>query len=123
MVAWAGDKRPVWERVCARYGGRPEAFDWGTWQFLEWSLGKTWTTVASSAKARRFGWRRVDDTGEAWIDTFKTLASAGVIPGPAALRSGDGDGDGDDGDDEGGDAPELGTRDGGAGLNSNGIVS
>lgn len=93
MVDWAKDKRPVWESICAKYGGRPEAFDWGTWQFFEWSLGKTWTTVASNAKARRFGWKRIDNTHDAWIDTFKTLASAGVIPSPASLRSGEDDSD------------------------------
>lgn len=85
LVEWAKDKRPVWERICAKYGGKPEAFDWGTWQFFEWSLGKTWPTVASNAKARRFGWKRIDDTHDVWIDTFKTLATAGIIPSPAAL--------------------------------------
>ncbi|KAK2601232.1 hypothetical protein N8I77_010696 [Diaporthe amygdali] len=85
LVEWAIDKRPVWERICAKYGGKPEAFDWGTWQFFEWSLGKTWPTVASNAKARRYGWKRIDNTHDAWIDTFKTLANAGVIPTRAAL--------------------------------------
>lgn len=85
LVAWAIDKRSVWERICAKYGGKPEAFDWGTWQFFEWSLGKTWPTVASNAKARRYGWKRIDNTYDAWIDTFKTLANAGVIPTQAAL--------------------------------------
>lgn len=87
MVEWARDKRQVWERICAKYGGRPEAFDWGTWQFFEWSLGKTWPTVATNAKARRFGWKRIDNTYDAWIDTFKTLANAGVIPSQASLQA------------------------------------
>ncbi|KAG8163754.1 hypothetical protein KVR01_007051 [Diaporthe batatas] len=51
LVEWAKDKRPVWDRICAKYGGKPEAFDWGTWQFFEWSLGKRWPTIASNAKA------------------------------------------------------------------------
>ncbi len=32
MVEWAKDKKPVWERVCEKYGGKPEAFDWGSVQ-------------------------------------------------------------------------------------------
>lgn len=117
MVEWAKDKRPVWEKICAKYGGKPEAFDWGTWQFFEWSLGKSWTTVASNAKARRFGWKRIDNTYDAWIDTFKTLASAGVIPSQTALRSSEED----DGDtvQQVGNTPGLRPQDNGVGLRMN----
>ncbi|KAL4974756.1 hypothetical protein BDW66DRAFT_161055 [Aspergillus desertorum] len=55
MSEWAAEKRPVWESICAKYGGNPEAFDWGTWAFFDWGIGKAWPTLSSISKARRFG--------------------------------------------------------------------
>ncbi|GME64624.1 uncharacterized protein K452DRAFT_275951 [Neofusicoccum parvum] len=85
LVDWASDKRPVWESICRKYGGRVEAFDWGTWAFFDWSLGKTWVTIASVAKARKFGWKRIDNSYDAWIDTFRSFANAGILPQQSAL--------------------------------------
>ncbi|EKG11792.1 hypothetical protein MPH_11288 [Macrophomina phaseolina MS6] len=87
MVEWASNKRHIWERICRKYGGKVEAFDWGTWAFFDWSLGKTWVTVASTAKARKFGWTRIDNSYDAWIDTFRSFANAGILPQrPAVLE-------------------------------------
>lgn len=55
MVEWAKDKRPVWEAVVNKYGGKPEAFDWGTWGFFNWATGKSWCTISSITKARKYG--------------------------------------------------------------------
>lgn len=80
MADWAKDKKAVWEEVCDKYGGSKEAFDWGTWGFFDWSIGKAWPTIMSISKARKFGWNRYDDTLETWIETFKTFANAGILP-------------------------------------------
>ena len=80
MADWAKDKKAVWEKVCDKYGGSKEAFDWGTWGFFDWSIGKAWPTIMSVSKARKFGWNRYDDTFETWVETFKTFANAGVLP-------------------------------------------
>ncbi|POS76164.1 hypothetical protein DHEL01_v205434 [Diaporthe helianthi] len=52
LVEWAKDKKPAWERVVAKNGGNREAFDWATWDLLDWSLGAAWLTVVSVTKAR-----------------------------------------------------------------------
>ncbi|KAG8166919.1 hypothetical protein KVR01_002608 [Diaporthe batatas] len=52
MVEWAKDKRPAWERVVAKNGGNCEAFDWATWDILDWGLGEGWLAITSVAKAR-----------------------------------------------------------------------
>lgn len=85
MVEWAQDKRQVWETICRKYGGKVEAFDWGTWAFFDWSLGKTWVTIASTAKARKLGWKRIDNSHDAWIETFRSFANAGILPHQSAI--------------------------------------
>ncbi|KAG2421071.1 hypothetical protein HFD88_000687 [Aspergillus terreus] len=85
MVEWAKDKKPVWERVVAKYGGKVETFDWGTWGFLNWATGKSWLTISSMNKARKFGWHRTDNTFDAWIETYRSFENAGVLPSRRAL--------------------------------------
>ncbi|KAL5046074.1 hypothetical protein BDW71DRAFT_70485 [Aspergillus fruticulosus] len=86
MSDWAADKRPAWESICAKYGGNPEAFDWGTWAFFDWGIGKAWPTLSSISKARRFGWNRYDDTFESWVETFRAFENAGVLPRGRVMR-------------------------------------
>ncbi|KAF4458635.1 NAD-dependent epimerase dehydratase [Fusarium albosuccineum] len=80
MIEWAKDKKPVWERVVAKHGGTVEAFDWGTWDFFDWAVGKAWCTISSVSKARKFGWTRFDDTYDTYIETFHAFENAGVLP-------------------------------------------
>ncbi|KAH7389970.1 hypothetical protein BKA66DRAFT_489447 [Pyrenochaeta sp. MPI-SDFR-AT-0127] len=77
---WAKDKKPIWEALCKKHGGNPEAFDWGTWWFLDWAVGKPHPTVMSSNKARKMGWARFDDTYDTYFESIKALEHAGVIP-------------------------------------------
>ncbi|KAF4548074.1 Hypothetical protein D9617_32g091940 [Elsinoe fawcettii] len=86
METWAQGKREVWDRVCDKYGGSKEAFDWGTWGFFDWSIGKAWPTLSSISKARKYGWNRYDDTYETWVETFRTFANAGVLPSERAVK-------------------------------------
>ncbi|KAH7061963.1 nucleoside-diphosphate-sugar epimerase GsfE [Paraphoma chrysanthemicola] len=80
MIDWARDKKPYWESVCRKYGGNPDAFDWGTWGFFDWMSGRTWPTLGTTNKARKYGWTRVDDTRESWYETFRSFEAAGVLP-------------------------------------------
>jgi hypothetical protein len=80
MVEWANDKREVWEKVVSKYGGKVDAFDWGTWGFFNWATGKSWLTISSMSKARDFGWHRSDRTLDTWIETYRSFENAGVMP-------------------------------------------
>ncbi|KAH7016740.1 hypothetical protein EDB80DRAFT_873480 [Ilyonectria destructans] len=80
MEDWAKDKKHIWERVVVKYGGSAEAFDWGTWQFVDWALGKSWSTLSSVSKARKFGWMRSDDTYDTYVETFNAFENAGILP-------------------------------------------
>lgn len=80
MADWAQGKKEVWQRIAAKYGGHPDAFDWGTWDFFDWALGKAWYTIGSISKARKFGWKRYDDSLDAWTQTFRSFENAGILP-------------------------------------------
>ncbi|KAF2033549.1 hypothetical protein EK21DRAFT_109017 [Setomelanomma holmii] len=80
MIDWARDKRPDWMSICQKYGGNADAFDWETWGFFDWSIGKTWPTLGTNNKARRYSWTKVDDTLESWFETYKTFEAAGILP-------------------------------------------
>ncbi|KAL4876183.1 NAD-dependent epimerase/dehydratase [Aspergillus karnatakaensis] len=81
------DKRDIWARVVQKYGGRLDAFDWGTWGFFNWATGKSWITISSINKARKYGWTRNDNTFETWIETYRSFDNAGVLPSHRALAS------------------------------------
>lgn len=80
MTEWSKDKKEVWARVVAKHGGQLEAFDWGTWDFFDWAVGKAWCTISSVSKARKFGWQRYDDTYDTYIEAFQSFENAGVLP-------------------------------------------
>lgn len=80
MVEWAKDKRPVWEQVVKKYGGKSETFEWGTWGFFNWATGKSWSTISSINKARKFGWQRNDRTLDTWIETYRSFENTGILP-------------------------------------------
>ncbi|KAH7139958.1 hypothetical protein B0J13DRAFT_586462 [Dactylonectria estremocensis] len=82
MAEWAKDKKQIWEKVVAKYGGSADAFGWGTWDFVDWALGKAWSTVSSVSKARKFGWTRSDSTYDTYIETFNAFENAGILPPP-----------------------------------------
>lgn len=80
MMEWSKDKRPTWERLVAKHGGNPKAFDWGTWDIIDWGLGEGWYAFTSINKARKFGWTRHDDTYDTFVQTFQSFENAGVLP-------------------------------------------
>lgn len=80
ILEWSKDKRPVWERVVAKYGGKVEAWDWTSWDSVMWAMGRSWPTIASMSKARRFGWTRYDDSHDNYFQTIRSLENADILP-------------------------------------------
>lgn len=80
MADWAKGKKEVWQRIVAKHGGHPDAFDWGTWDYFDWAMGKSWPTIGTVSKARKYGWKRYDDSLDAWTNTFRSFENAGVLP-------------------------------------------
>ncbi|KAJ5679258.1 NAD-dependent epimerase/dehydratase [Penicillium macrosclerotiorum] len=88
MKEWATGKRLIWEQIVSKYGGKTEAFDWATWGFFNWATGRSWITVSSVHKARKFGWTRSDRTLDTWIETYRSFENSGVLPSRSALLGG-----------------------------------
>lgn len=80
LVEWSKDKGEAWSRIVEKYGGKQEVFGWAAWGHLNWGMGRAWSTLLSVNKARKFGWSRHDDTIEAWLQTYKVLENAGILP-------------------------------------------
>ncbi|KAG8163154.1 hypothetical protein KVR01_007632 [Diaporthe batatas] len=80
MEDWARGNKDVWQQVVAKYGGHKDAFNWGTWDFFDWALGKGWCTIGTVSKARKYGWTRYDDSYDVWIKTFRSFENAGILP-------------------------------------------
>jgi hypothetical protein len=99
MSDWAKDKRKVWDAIVDKYGGKKETFDWGTWQFFDWSTGKHWrkfdgrppkhffltkptATISSMSKARKYGYQGYIDSYDCYVESFKevsTLTSSWIL--------------------------------------------
>lgn len=79
---WMKDKRPVWERIVEKRGGRLNAFEACNWHGLEWADRREWPIFPSVTKARRYGWSRVDTASECWFGSFKAFENAGILPRP-----------------------------------------
>ncbi|KAF5230059.1 hypothetical protein FANTH_13989 [Fusarium anthophilum] len=70
FAEWHKDKKQVWER-----------------DFFDWAVGKAWLTIGSVGKARKFGWKRYDDTYDTYVETFRAFENAGVLPYADVLRA------------------------------------
>lgn len=80
LVEWVKDKRPAWDRVVEKHGGKKETFDYAAWGHLSWVMGRAWSTLLSVEKARKYGWKRYDSTYDTWIKTYKVLEGTGILP-------------------------------------------
>ena len=80
LTEWAKGKEYIWHRLTAKHGGNPSAFQWATWDFFDWAIGKAWYTFGTVSKARKFGWDRYDDSYDAWTQTFRSFENAGILP-------------------------------------------
>lgn len=83
LAEWAQDKKPVWERIVAKYGGDPEAFQLDAFQLMNWYITPAPNMkpfISTVVKARQFGWNHSDDTYQSWLNTMRAYENAGVLP-------------------------------------------
>ncbi|GLA90027.1 hypothetical protein AtubIFM56815_005574 [Aspergillus tubingensis] len=83
LAEWAQDKKPVWERIVAKYGGDPEAFQLDAFQLMNWYITPAPNMkpfITTVVKARQFGWNHSDDTYQSWLNTMRAYENAGVLP-------------------------------------------
>lgn len=89
LVEFMADKGPVWDRLVARHGLRPYAYeDVVSWGFGDAIFGSDWDIVRSTLKARRFGFDEFTDTEEMFLGLFRQLEADHVIPPAGAVAAG-----------------------------------
>lgn len=87
LVEFMADKAPIWDRVIARYGLTPLAFEQAAaWAFGDFVFGCEYDVVSDVGKARRAGFdRMVIDTETMFLNHFERLRADRVLP--PCLRS------------------------------------
>jgi nucleoside-diphosphate-sugar epimerase len=77
------DKGPVWERVVARAGLVPHAWEEvAAWGFADAVFASDWDIVRSTLKARAHGFHAFVETETMFLGLFDELERARVIPAP-----------------------------------------
>lgn len=90
LAEWARDKGTVWQEITDKYGGNADAFQGQNFLMLDnlfSPLVPGVTFLTTIQKARRFGWKRIDDSEEAWVSTFRSYENAGVLPYPESYQA------------------------------------
>ncbi|KAJ5335032.1 hypothetical protein N7452_007435 [Penicillium brevicompactum] len=90
LVEWARDKEEVWNRIVAKYGGREDCFQLDGFAMLNWgfnpSIDIKTPFMSTVAKARKFGWNRIDDSYEAYDRSFRSYENTGILPSSRQFR-------------------------------------
>jgi len=74
------NNKDVWDRLAKRDNLDSSAFDYGTWGFIDFVLGRAYDDHASMNKARKYGWTTKIDTSERYLKCFDRLRQMKIIP-------------------------------------------
>jgi hypothetical protein len=75
------DKEPLWHTLVQRHGLRPLALaEIANWDYADMSFRKDWDQIASTIKARQFGFHECVDTEEMFIDQLERFRAERVLP-------------------------------------------
>jgi nucleoside-diphosphate-sugar epimerase len=82
LSKWAEreDVKHAWDTLAKREGLVQEAFGQATWDFLNFTLGRSYDLVISMSKARRLGWTGYQDTWSALDGVFEKLEQEKILP-------------------------------------------
>jgi nucleoside-diphosphate-sugar epimerase len=81
LQEFMADKAPVWDRIVAKHGLRPNRFeDLAGWKFGDFVFSSEWDVISDCGKARRAGFCETVDTEEMFLRLFTTLRKQSIIP-------------------------------------------
>ncbi|CAG8228947.1 unnamed protein product [Penicillium salamii] len=84
LLEWVRGKEEVWKSIVEKYGGRADSFQTGGFAMLNWGFNPTIDIktpfMSTVAKARKFGWTRLDDSYDAYYRSFQSYENAGILP-------------------------------------------
>lgn len=76
---WAEDNKDKLEDVAKKLNIDPKAFEYATWDFLDFTTSRTWKDQASIKRLRDFQWVEDVPVWEGYKATFDDLKNFGVI--------------------------------------------
>ncbi|GAA5911664.1 hypothetical protein JCM6882_006934 [Rhodosporidiobolus microsporus] len=78
---WSASQQSTFDNLVAEQGLDKKAFDYATWDFLDFGTARTWPDQASLDEARSIGWdKSVDTFEEGFKKVFERLKELKVIP-------------------------------------------
>jgi nucleoside-diphosphate-sugar epimerase len=84
LAEFMADKGPVWERIVARHGLLPYAFEQVVaWDFGDAVFASEFDNITSTVKARRHGFPDCIDTEDMFAELFADLRARRILPPPA----------------------------------------
>ncbi|UJR26448.1 hypothetical protein I4U23_007778 [Adineta vaga] len=72
--------KETWDRLVKHNRLDSSAFDYATWNFIDFVLGRAFDDHGDMTKARKFGWTTTVDTKQSYIQCFDRLKQMKIIP-------------------------------------------
>jgi len=81
LVRFMADKGPVWDRIVARHGLRPFAYqEIVSWAYGDFVFTPEYDVISSTMKARQFGFDDCVDTEEMFVRLWNEMRADRVLP-------------------------------------------
>jgi nucleoside-diphosphate-sugar epimerase len=81
LASHMADKKPVWERIAARHGLAPYAYETiASWGFGDFIFNCAYDVISSTTKLRKAGFTDVIDSEEMFLRMFAEFRARRVIP-------------------------------------------
>ncbi|MGZ5708312.1 MAG: SDR family oxidoreductase [Burkholderiales bacterium] len=81
LVKFMADKGPVWDRIVARHGLRPFAYqEIVSWAYGDFVFTPEYDVISSTSKARRYGFHECVDTDEMFVRLWNEMRADRIIP-------------------------------------------
>ncbi|GAA6013343.1 hypothetical protein JCM8202_003114 [Rhodotorula sphaerocarpa] len=78
---WASHHSDDFSKLVREKNLDPHAFDYATWDFLDFATARTWKDVATLDEAHSIGWdRKIDTFEDGFKPVFEKLKAAKIIP-------------------------------------------
>ena len=81
LVTFMADKGPVWDRIVAKHGLRPFAYqEIVSWAYGDFVFTPEYDVISSTMKARRYGFHECVDTDEMFVRLWDEMRAERIIP-------------------------------------------
>lgn len=80
IAKWAEENKSHFAELSKKLNLDSKAFEYATWDFVDFAAGRTWKDEGSLERAREGGWVEEVDVWEGFVDVFERLKGFEVLP-------------------------------------------